>query len=152
TLPWRYLMKKTIWAVALVGAVGCSSQEGPQGPQGMVGEPGPKGEPGETPANLASIQPTTAFIGRRVTVQVGGNNTHFAQGTRIDFGDPNIKVEKVTVGSPTLLSAQIFIGPQDPTKISTYAKAQLHDVKITSDNDGTDEVVTLKGQFNVTAP
>src|SRR5262245_23243016 len=98
-------MKKTIWAVTLVGAVGCGmeGQTGPKGDPGMTGEQGPKGDPGEAPSNLAAIQPTTAYLGRRVTVQIGGNNTHFAQGTKVDFGDPNIKVEKVSVGSPTLL-------------------------------------------------
>ena len=145
-------MKKTIWAITLVGTVGCG-MEGPAGPKGEagIGEQGPKGDPGETPANLAAIQPTTAYLGRRVMVQIGGNNTHFAQGTKVDFGDPNVRVEKVTVGGPTLLTAQVLIGPTADGKMG-FAKAQPHDVTITSDYEGKDEVVTLKGQFNVSSP
>ena len=146
-------MKKTIWAVALVGAVGCGS-EGPQGQkgeQGTAGEQGPKGDPGETPANLAAIQPSAAFLGRTLTVQIGGNNTHFSQGTKVDFGDANIKVQKVTVASPTLLTAQIVIGPTADGKVG-FAKTQVHDVKVTSDYEGKDEEVTLKGLFNVSSP
>ncbi len=150
-------MKKTIWALALAGAFGCGSEgptgpAGPAGPQGMPGDKGDPGNPAGSTASLSVLQPASAFLGRQVTLEIGGSNTNFSDGkTKVDFGDPNIKVDKVTVASPTLLKVQITVGPTDPNKLATYAKIAAHDVSVTTTGDKT-ESLSLKGAFNVASP
>lgn len=147
-------MKKTIWAIALAGAMGCGDK-GPPGDPGTKGDPGQKGDkgdPGTTPASLASIQPNRAFLGRSVTVQIGGNNTHFGDQTRVEFSDPKIKVLRLQVASPTLLQATVQIGPTDPTMPATYAKVGPSDVTVTTAGGETPEGITLKQAFAVDSP
>lgn len=145
-------MNKTLWALALTGAVGCGSQ-GPAGPEGPKGD---KGDPGGTVAGVGAVQPGRAFIGRTVTVQIGGNNTHFAEGkVTLDFGDKNIKVSKITVASPTLITAELAIGPTNAQGIQTpssWAKPGAHDVNVITEMDEVTEMVTAKAAFTVDTP
>lgn len=112
--------QKYACTLAILGTVGCS---GPEGPAGSVGPTGPRGEAGSgVIPGVVSLQPARAFIGRHASIQIGAVNSNFDKDrTVLDPGDPNIKVERLSVLAPTLLQADLVIGPADPAQAETYA-------------------------------
>ncbi|MFO0574364.1 MAG: hypothetical protein U1A78_10210 [Polyangia bacterium] len=160
------------WAAALaVGLGGCGSSEGmigpqgPQGPQGLKGDPGatgatgatgamgttgatgPKGDPGTADPSLSAVTPSGVFGARTAVLTLVGFGTHFKAGsTTVDFGDTNVKISKVDVGSATNLRVAVDVTAQ--------AQIGAHTLTVTTPGagtGGTDEKVTLASGFFVDA-
>lgn len=138
-----------LFAVASAAACGGSGSQGPQGEPGEAGPPGPPGEAGPpgpgldggsslTPS-VSAVIPDHAFLARNTQVTVSGYATNWSSTTKVDFGT-NIKVNKITVASPTSLVVDITTD-----KAATIG---LRDVKVT---DGAN-TETYKGAFNVLSP
>ncbi|MEO8259432.1 MAG: reprolysin-like metallopeptidase [Acidobacteriota bacterium] len=87
---------------------------------------------------LVSISPATGRPGSTVNVTLAGANTHFAAGTSIAaFSGTGITVNSVSVGSATLLVANITI--------AAGAQPGFRDIGVTTSS----EVAVLIGGFNV---
>jgi hypothetical protein len=127
--------------VVLGGAVvACSGSDGAQGPAGKDGVTGPAGSagPGGDPS-VSGITPGRAFLARKVDVTVSGYNTEWSTSTTLDFGAA-IKVDSITVASPTALVASLTI--------DKAATPGARDVTIT---DGSTKEV-YKGAFKLDLP
>ncbi len=107
---------------------------------GDKGADGAKGADGNTSPSVSAISPTTAFASRTIDVSISGNETTWATAATADFG-ANIKVNKLTVASPTSLLANITI--------DGAAKLGARDVTVTDDAGKTQ---VWKGAFNVKSP
>ena len=144
----RFLVLGVLGLVASLTACGSSGSQGAQGEPGEAGAPGAPGEAGAPgagfdgaiPQSISSVTPDRAFLARTMDVTISGYGTNWSSTTKVDFADAGIKVNKITVASPTGLVVNITT---DKT-----AKVALHDVKVT---DGAN-VATYKGAFNVTSP
>ncbi len=116
---------------ASLGA-GCT---GAQGPMGKPGEPGAQATP-----SVSAVSPPYAYLGRTVDLTIAGSGTSWSGSTTVAFGDPHVKVNKVTAASASGLLVNVTVGP-------TAAVAPT-DVTVT---DGSD-VEVYKGAFEVRAP
>jgi hypothetical protein len=139
---------------AFAPAAGCtgSGSEGPKGEPGEAGPPGPPGRAGEAgppgpgvdggtgdAPGVSGITPASAFLARSGEVTISGYGTNWTSATTVDFG-ANIKVDKITVASPTALVV-------DFTVDSTAALGP-RDVNV---KDGAN-TETYKGAFSVLSP
>lgn len=95
TLCWTLLAGATFLA-------GCA------GDPGAKGDPGIKGDPGSGVASINAVTPGRAFLERSIDVAISGNGTAWSDKTTVDFG-AGIKVDKLTLASPTALLASITI-------------------------------------------
>jgi len=146
----RFLVLGVVGLVASLGACGGGSA-GPQGAAGEPGEAGAPGAPGEAgapgagfdgaiPQSISAVTPDHVFLARTIDVTISGYGTSWSSATKVDFGDPAIKINKITVASPTGLVVNITA--------NQAATLKLHDVTVT-DASG---VTTYKGAFNVASP
>jgi hypothetical protein len=58
--------------------------------------------------SLNGVFPSSGFIGRKVRVEVSGDNASFKDGVSLDFG-PGVTVSSVSVASPTAIFAELTI-------------------------------------------
>src|ERR1044071_5578542 len=64
---------------------------------------------GDSPdKSVSGVFPSSAFLGRKLRVEVSGDNTSWKPGTSVDFG-AGITVQNVAVASPTTLFADITV-------------------------------------------
>ena len=129
-------------ALPMLGCTGPAGAPGEQGEKGQKGEPGTagtEGKPGTLDPSISAVAPGKAFLRRAIDVAISGSGTNWSQSATVDFG-PNIKVEKVTVASPSALVASVTV---DET-----AAVGPRDVSVT---DGK-SMVTFKGAFKIEAP
>jgi len=61
-----------------------------------------------TDDSVSGVFPSSAFLGRKLRVEVSGDATDWKNGTTVSFG-PGVTVDKVTVASPTALFAEVTI-------------------------------------------
>jgi len=100
------------------------------GSDGHDGAPGKDGASGSTTPSVSAVQPTVGYASRTIDVTISGNETTWAAAAKADFG-ANIKVNKLTVASPTSLVANITIdgaaalGPRDVTVTDDAGKPQV---------------------------
>lgn len=136
----------------VAGMVACGGgSQGPQGSQGAAGQDGKNGEAGATGmtgpagsstppnASVSGVTPPHAFLARSEEVTLSGYGTSWSASTTVDFG-AGIKVDKLTVASPTALVAAITI--------DKAAATGTRDVTV---KDGTNSE-TYKGAFDVESP
>src|SRR5262245_46113946 len=127
-------MKKTLgWLLVgclagcdgLGGANGANGATGPQGPAGPPGPQGPSGRDGTTGTNGtngtgdSSISgPTPSVIpgARPALIEISGVGSHFNTNTTVSFGDTNVQVVRVDVGSVTNLRVHLSVTPQAPIR------------------------------------
>lgn len=102
----------------------------------VLGACGDDRGPGIQPS-ASGVFPAQGFIGRDTRVEISGDATAWAEGTKVSFGD-NVTVNDVAVASPTSLFVDLTIEP--------LAKPGLTDVVVT-DQDG--EVVSLAKAFEL---
>lgn len=133
--------KLGLLACAIVGAAvaACGGSDGATGPAGPAGSAGPQGSSGTENPSVSGVTPGKAFLARKLDVTVSGYGTSWSSTTTIDFG-AGIKVNSITVASPTALVANITV---DKT-----ATPGARDVTVT---DGTNKEV-YKGAFNLQPP
>lgn len=131
----RYLAFGVLGLFAFASSVAACGSSGSQGPQGEPGEAGPQGPPGpageagppgpgfdggggSATASISGITPANAFLARSAEVTISGYGTNWSSATTVDFG-ANVKVDKITVASPTALVVHITVdgtaavGPRD---------------------------------------
>ncbi|HEY5951954.1 MAG TPA: hypothetical protein VIV40_40940 [Kofleriaceae bacterium] len=89
--------------------------------------------------SLNGVFPSSGFIGRKVRVEVSGDNASFADGLSLDFG-PGVTVSNVAVASPTAVFAELTIA--DTAALGT------RDVMV---HQGSD-MLTLKQAFKLESP
>ncbi|HEU0030334.1 MAG TPA: hypothetical protein VFQ53_06875 [Kofleriaceae bacterium] len=87
----------------------------------------------------SGVFPSEAFIGRKVRVEISGDQTNWSSGATVSFGD-GITVDSVSVASPSALFVDLTIAPS--------AAPGLHDVVVT---DGGDKL-TLTQAFELVTP
>ena len=58
--------------------------------------------------SVNGVFPSSAFLGRKLRVEVSGDNTNWKAGTSVDFG-AGVTVQNVAVASPTTLFADVTI-------------------------------------------
>jgi Quinohemoprotein amine dehydrogenase, alpha subunit domain III len=122
--------------------LGCMGEQGTQGAPGAQGEQGPAGvdgKPGSLDPSISAVVPGKAFLLRSLDITISGSGTDWSQSASVDFG-PNVKVEKVTVASPSAIVASVTVNED--------AAVGPRDVSIT---DGK-STVTFKGAFKIEAP
>lgn len=105
------MSNRLLWLLFVVGCTGPAGQQGEQGDPGPQGDQGPAGSDGSGSTSAASINvvtPRHGFLGRKVEIEISGNNTAFDTSTIVDFG-ANVTVDKIAVASPTLLVASLSI-------------------------------------------
>jgi hypothetical protein len=97
----------TLGLVALTALVACA---GDTGPAGAKGDTGPAGPAGGTTDSVNGITPAKAFLGRKATIEISGNNTKWEslKASDISFGD-GIKVTEVVNASATALLVSVDI-------------------------------------------
>jgi hypothetical protein len=143
----RLVVLGMLGMAGVVGACGGGSQgpAGQQGPAGMNGTDGTNGEAGppgsSAPANpsVSGVTPPQSFLARTVDVSISGYGTSWSSATTVDFG-AGVKVNKITVGSPTALVVNITT--------DKAAATGPRDVTVT---DGSNKE-TFKGAFQVLSP
>ena len=90
--------------------------------------------------SINGVFPSQGFIGRKVRVEVSGDNVKFVDGSvQMDFGS-GITVDKVVVSSSTAAFADLTI--------ADTAALGARDVKVTSGKDA----LTLKAAFELQSP
>jgi hypothetical protein len=89
--------------------------------------------------SASGVFPAEGFTGRKVRVEISGEETKWAEGATVSFGD-GITVSNVVVASESDLFADL--------DITTTAALADHDVTVTSGK----ETDTLKSAFRVTPP
>ena len=144
----RFLVLGVVGLVASLGACGGSGSQGAQGEPGEAGAPGTPGEAGAPgagfdgaiPQSISAVTPDHVFLARTIDVTISGYGTSWSSATKVDFGDPAIKVNKITVASPTGLVVNITAGQA--------ATLTAHTVTVT---DGSG-VATYEKAFNVASP
>lgn len=98
----------------------------------------------EPPGTLSLIVPAVSFVARAPLVQISGSGTHFGPSTTVDFGDPEVKVTQIEVGSNTNLRVQL--------QISDRARLGSHDITTVTPgalSGGQDERLTLRGALTL---
>lgn len=97
----------TLGLVALTALVACAGDTGPAGAKGDIGPAGPAGG---TVDSVNGITPAKAFLGRKATIEISGNNTKWEtlKASDISFGD-GIKVTDVVNASATALLVSVEI-------------------------------------------
>ncbi|MBW8837108.1 MAG: hypothetical protein JF605_19205, partial [Burkholderia sp.] len=113
-------IKQVLFFVGLAVAAGCSDSYNP------------------TPS-ASGVFPSEGFIGRHVRVEVSGEETKWADGATLSFGD-GITVTNINVASESDIIADL--------DISDTAALSDRDVVVTSGK----ETDTLKGAFKTTSP
>jgi hypothetical protein len=58
--------------------------------------------------SVSGVFPSSAFLGRKVRVEISGDVTSWKDGTTVDFG-PGVTVQSVKAASPTTLFAEITV-------------------------------------------
>ena len=91
------------------------------------------------PATANAVIPADGFIGRKVRVEISGDNTTWTSAATVTFGD-GITVGSVSLASPTDLFAEITIAPT--------AAEGLRDVTVTDGGTTT----TLTQAFSISNP
>jgi hypothetical protein len=94
---------------------------------------------GGGPGDVAAVFPDSGFLGRKLRVEVSGNDSSWDAQTTVSFGD-KITVDKVEVISPQAMFVDLTIAPD--------ATAGKRDVVVT---DGGD-TLTLAQSFDLQAP
>jgi len=89
--------------------------------------------------SASGVFPAEGFIGRKVRVEVSGEETKWADGATVSFGD-GITVSNVTVASESAIFADL--------DIATTASLTDHDVTVTNGK----ETDTLKAAFKLKSP
>jgi hypothetical protein len=89
--------------------------------------------------SASGVFPSEAFIGRQVRVEISGEETKWADGATVSFGD-GITVSNVVVASESDIFADL--------DIAATAPLADHDVTVTNGK----EIDTLKTAFRVTSP
>ena len=89
------------------------------------------------PPTANAVIPAQGFIGRKLRVEVSGDNTNWTSAATVSFGD-GVTVGTVNVASPTDLFADITISPT--------AAAGLRDVKVS--DSGVDSTLTQAFELN----
>jgi hypothetical protein len=100
----------TLGLVALTALVACAGDTGPAGAKGDTGPAGAAGAAGGTTDSVNGITPAKAFLGRKLTIEISGNNTKWdtLKASDISFGD-GIKVTDVVNSSATALLVTVDI-------------------------------------------
>lgn len=119
--------------------LGCTGTTGAQGAPGEQGPAGAEGKPGTLDPSISAVAPGKAFLLRSLDITISGSGTDWSQSAGVDFG-PNVKVEKVTVASPSAIVASVTV--------DEAAAVGPRDVSVT---DGKSKV-TFKGAFKIEAP
>lgn len=136
-------MARRLWLCGFLAAsaLGCAGEPGAPGAKGDPGQNGVDGPSGGAPEepSLSAVVPGSAFLARSLDVTLSGASTAWTDKAQVDFG-PEIKVETVTVASPTALVAHVVVG--------AAAAAGARDIVVT---DGGKKLV-YKGAFRVEAP
>lgn len=131
-------------ASALLSA-GCSGSDGAAGPTGTSGTTGPTGDVGPTgpsgtsDPSINGITPGKVFLDRTADITISGNGTVWTAATTVDFG-AKVKVNKLTLASPTALVANVTVEPD--------AVLGARDVKVSE--GGKD--LTYAGAFELQSP
>jgi hypothetical protein len=89
--------------------------------------------------SASGVFPAQAFLGRKLRVEISGDNTSWADGATVSMGD-GITVDAVTVSSPTAIFADITV--------ADTAAEGTNDVTVT---DGGESVVLTKA-FRLVSP
>jgi hypothetical protein len=97
-------------AVSLVGCGGGADTKG-------------TADGGGNAPSVSGLQPSQAFLGRAVDIQISGSDTHWDATTTVDFG-MGITVNKITVASPTALIANIAVANTAPAGPRTITVKQ----------------------------
>jgi len=132
-----------LFSATLLGSAACAGDTGPEGPKGPKGDPGSDGSNGggdtgggsSVSETISAVTPSSAFIARTIDVVVSGDNTTWDSSTKVDFGS-SVKVNKITVGSPTAILANITVADD--------ADEGAIDIKVGED--------TYKGTFSLKSP
>lgn len=141
-LSWALLAGATFLAACGggdAGAPGAKGDPGTKGGPGAMGDPGTKGDPGGGTASVNAVTPGRAFLERSVDIAISGNGTAWSDKTTVDFG-AGVKVNKITLASPTALLANITVD----------VKAAVGARDITVKDAAGDSV--FKGGFDVASP
>ena len=136
-------MARRLWlcGVLAAAALGCAGEPGAPGAKGDPGQNGVDGASGGAAGvpSLSAVVPGSTFLARSLDVTLSGANTAWTDAVKVDFG-PAIKVETLTVASPTALVAHVAVAAD--------AAAGPRDVVVT---DGK-ETLVYKGAFHVETP